>query len=180
MDIDPECNYCPTCHDEYRPEITTCAACGVALESGAALRARLDRQRTGRPKPINPDEPLVLVRRGPLGQIRQLQALLEAHGLAAVACADGPAGCRTTCRGAELLLQVRAADLAEVHALLDEEHRRTTVLTDYDTSLAVRCLMPARTRPPARPAAAVSPPVRPPVPTAASASPETAAFRPAA
>ena len=31
---------------------------------------------------------------------------------------------------------MRAADLAEVHALLDEEHRRTTVLTDYDTSLA--------------------------------------------
>ena len=136
MDIDPECNYCPTCHDEYRPEITTCAACGVALESGEALRARLDRQRTGRPEPIGPDEPLVLVRRGPLGQIRQLQALLEANGLAAVACADGPAGCRTSCRGAELLLQVRAADLAEVHALLDEEHRRTTVLTDYDTSLA--------------------------------------------
>ena len=136
MDIDPECNYCPACHDEYRPEITTCAACGVALESSAALRARLDRQRTGRPEPIGPDEPLVLVRRGPLGQIRQLQALLEANGLAAVACADGPAGCRTTCRGAELLLQVRAADLAEVHALLDEEHRRTTVLTDYDPSLA--------------------------------------------
>ena len=62
MDIDPECNYCPTCHDEYRPEISTCAACGVALESGAALRARLDRQRTGRPEPIGPDEPLVLVR----------------------------------------------------------------------------------------------------------------------
>ena len=62
MDIDPECNYCPTCHDEYRPEITTCAACGVALESGAALRARLDRQRIGRPAPIGPDEPLALVR----------------------------------------------------------------------------------------------------------------------
>ena len=31
MDIDPECNYCPTCHDEYRPEISTCAASGVAL-----------------------------------------------------------------------------------------------------------------------------------------------------
>jgi hypothetical protein len=136
MDIDPECNYCPACRDEYRPEITTCPACGVALESGAALRARLDRQRIGRPAPIGPDEPLALVRRGPLGQIRQLQALLEAHGLAAIACADGPAGCRTTCRGAELLLQVRAADLAEVLALLDEEHRRTTVLTDYDTSLA--------------------------------------------
>ena len=136
MDIDPECNYCPTCHDEYRPEITTCAACGVALESSAALRARLDRQRAVRPEPIGADEPLALVRRGPLGQIRQLQALLEAHGLAAIARTDGPAGCRTTCRGAELLLQVRAADLAEVLALLDEEHRRTTVLTDYDTSLA--------------------------------------------
>lgn len=83
MDIDPECNYCPTCHDEYRPEISTCAACGVALESGAALRARLDRQRPVRPEPIGADEPLALVRRGPLGQIRQLQALLEAHGLAA-------------------------------------------------------------------------------------------------
>ena len=136
MDIDPECNYCPACRDEYRPEICTCAACGVALESGAALRARLDRQRPVRPEPIGADEPLALVRRGPLGQIRQLQALLEAHGLAAIARTDGPAGCRTTCRGAELLLQVRAADLAEVLALLDEEHRRTTVLTDYDTSLA--------------------------------------------
>lgn len=72
MDIDPECNYCPTCHDEYRPEISTCAACGVALESGAALRARLDRQRPVRPEPIGADEPLALVRRGPLGQIRQL------------------------------------------------------------------------------------------------------------
>ena len=100
MDIDPECNYCPTCHDEYRPEISTCAACGVALESGAALRARLDRQRPVRPEPIGADEPLALVRRGPLGQIRQLQALLEAHGLAAIARTDGPAGCRTSCRGA--------------------------------------------------------------------------------
>ena len=136
MDIDPECNYCPACNDEYRPEITTCAACGVALESGAALRARLDGQRTGRPVPIGPAEPLVVVRRGPLVQIRQLQGLLEAHGLAAIASTDGPAGCRTTCSGAELLLQVRPADLAEVLALLDEEHRRTTVLAEYDTSLA--------------------------------------------
>ena len=38
MDIDPECNYCPTCHDEYRPEISTCAACGVAYGHGSANR----------------------------------------------------------------------------------------------------------------------------------------------
>jgi len=131
--IDPECNYCPRCGDEYRADIRTCAACAVDLLSGAHLLAQ-ETKRQQAPATIAPDEAVVTVRKGPLLHMKALQAALLGRGLPALVSKENDAACG--CRGPELLLQVRESDLAEVMAVLAEEYRQSTGLEDHDTRFA--------------------------------------------
>ncbi|MDR0476509.1 MAG: hypothetical protein LBH14_01025 [Desulfobulbaceae bacterium] len=39
--FNPASRYCPACGDEYRPEISRCAACGLELVTGEERIARL-------------------------------------------------------------------------------------------------------------------------------------------
>ena len=133
--IDPEHNYCPRCGDEYRADIETCAACGIGLLRGAHLLARQAEQRqASRSLAIEPGAPVVTVHKGPLLQIKALQATLQDRGLPSLVATEDGAACG--CRGAELLLQVRESDLSEVMAALAEEYRRSTGLADHDTRFA--------------------------------------------
>jgi len=134
--IDPELNYCPRCHDEYRPDIQRCAACGVALQNGALVLAQMEAQKhkTTRSLKIEADEPLLAVRKGTVAQIKELQTRLMQRGLPSLAIKEGAGGCG--CRGTELVLQVRESDLPEVMAVLEEEYRQSTGLDDHDTRFA--------------------------------------------
>jgi len=133
MTIDPECNYCPQCGGEYRPEIHNCADCGVALVGGEAMLAGL-KQGPGRVAEIGPLEPVVAVHKGPLPQLKALQAYLRGKGLPSRLVKESGAGCG--CRGPEVLLQVREADQAGAMAALAEEYREHTGLADHDTRFA--------------------------------------------
>jgi hypothetical protein len=131
--IEPELQYCPRCNDEYRSDIRTCAACEVALISGAELLARrVTRRQNNSPVPtLQANEPLRAVTKGPVTQIKALQACLEQQGLPSRAVKEEGGGCG--CRGAELVLQVRECDLPEVLEIMEQEYRRSTGLTEHDT-----------------------------------------------
>jgi len=139
MNIEPDLNYCPQCRDEYRAEILTCAACGVALLTGVEMQARMaapGEETSPRSLEIFADEPMTTIRKGQVLAIKQLQAYLLAEGIPSLATKESPENCTKGCRGVELLLQVRTSDLREVAAALDQEYRQTTGLADHDTSLA--------------------------------------------
>lgn len=133
-DIEPDLNYCPQCGDEYRADIHSCADCGLALISGRQLlvqQAERQAQQRSRSLVIDPDEPLLTARKGPVMQIKELQAYLLRRGIPSLAVKEGGGACG--CKGAELLLQVRASDQREVMAALAEEYRHSTGLADHDT-----------------------------------------------
>jgi ribosomal protein L32 len=137
QNIDPDLQYCPSCNDEYRAEIHVCAACGIDLLSGEqmlALQAERDQPQNLQPLEVDSDEALLTVRKGPVLQMKELQAYLLRRGLSSLAVKESAASCG--CQGAELLLQVRERDLGEVLAALEQEHRQSTGLSDHDTCFA--------------------------------------------
>ena len=136
--IEPDLRYCPQCGDEYRAEIATCAACRCGLVSGRRLLASTPaREEIGTPmEEIQPGDPLVTIRKGPVLPIRQLGEHLRRHGVASLAGTEGGTACATGCRGPEILLQVRERDLATAMIVLAQEYRQSTSLADHDLSLA--------------------------------------------
>ena len=138
QNIDPDLNYCPHCNDEYRAEISTCAACGIDLLSGEQMLAlhadRISPQTTSRSLEIHPEESVLTVRKGPVLQIKELQAYLLRSGIPSLALKENGAACG--CRGGELLLQVRENDLPAVMTALEQEYRHSTRLSDHDTRFA--------------------------------------------
>jgi len=133
MAIEPEYNYCPQCGGEYRPEVLSCAECGVALVGGETLLAG-QKHRSGGPAEIGPLEPVITVHRGPLVQVKALQSYLRGQGLPCRMVKEAGGACG--CRGPEVLLQVREEDLAEAMAAMEREYRDNTGLADHDTHFA--------------------------------------------
>ncbi len=132
--FDPELQYCPQCHDEYRAGIPSCAACGIGLLSGQEMRDRHNKdteQRGARSRDIAPDEGVVTVRKGPVQQIKALQAYLLRQGIPSLAVKESGAACG--CRGGALALQIRETDLAEAMAALEQEYRESTGVAEHDT-----------------------------------------------
>lgn len=132
--FDPELQYCPRCHDEYRAGILSCAACGIGLLGGQEMLDRQKketRQKSARSQAITPDEAVLTVRKGPVQQIKVLQDFLLRQGIPSLAFKEQGASCG--CRGSELALQVRESDLAEVMAALDQEYRQSTGIAEHDT-----------------------------------------------
>lgn len=79
LGIDPDMRYCPSCGDEYRADITTCAGCQVELVSGAEKLAEAKRQVkdfTSRSMEIGAGDPRVAVRGGKLRDLKPYQLLL--------------------------------------------------------------------------------------------------------
>jgi len=127
-DIDPDLMYCPGCLDEYRAGMSRCAACAVDLVSGVRMlemRAEETRRRTERAA-ISAEEPLVDLRKGPLAEMKRLKSVLERAAVPALlageqqGCGRGCGGGKS-CRGAELFLQVRLADVREALAVLEAD-----------------------------------------------------------
>ena len=132
-EIDPELRYCPQCGDEYRADIRACAACRVELESGRdLLGARNGGEREGKNVlEIRPEESVVGIQKGPIMQIKALQAHLLQLGLPSILVKEQGGGCG--CGGPEVVLQVREIDLHRVMSALAEEYRQSTGLADHDT-----------------------------------------------
>ena len=134
--IEPDLKYCPNCKDEYRAEIVTCVSCDITLLTGLQMQEMVDRQqakRAGRSMEINPDDELVDVRKGPLLQIKELQAVLERRNIPSIAYSED-GDCGKGCCGTNILLRVRKDDIQDVIAVLEQEHIRSTALSGHDIS----------------------------------------------
>lgn len=131
--IEPELKYCPQCHDEYRAEIEQCAACTIPLITGAEVLAlensRQEKLAAGQGE-IPADDQLVVIERGPLADLRQLQELLEADGIASRLIGEDRS-CSGGCCGPTVLLQVRPEEAADALQVLAAEHQRTTALDQH-------------------------------------------------
>jgi len=128
--IDPELKYCPTCKDEYRPEILVCAVCDVTLLQGAEL---LERQRAGQEKrtarkgEFRGDDELVSVRRGPLPEMRAYERVLQREGIATMLASEDKS-CGKGCCPSNFDVLVRREEAAEAVQLIAAEIRRTAPL----------------------------------------------------
>jgi hypothetical protein len=138
--IDPALKYCPRCGDEYRAEINRCAACAVPLLDGRSLleqQRQNEQKRTARRLPLSERDDLVSVRKGSVIDMRQLQALLEREGIPSLVVNEGGGGCSSGgCGGPTLTVQVRAADLEDVQAVLVRDHIRSTALHEHEIAAA--------------------------------------------
>lgn len=124
--IDSLLRYCPQCGDEYRAEISLCAACGKELISGADLLAQAAKRResVNERSEIHEGDTLVAIRKGGLFDMKNLKRLLEKGSVPALIARDE--NCGRGCCGPEVLLQIRQQDLQRAAVILEEEHIKTT------------------------------------------------------
>lgn len=119
--------YCPLCKDEYRAEITRCAACSVELVWGEKMlqeKAEAGGEPVGNTE-ITPEDTLVTLMKGSVLDMKNLKAVLARKHIPAILANDGQ--CRSGCCGAaEVLLQIRREDAMKASAVMQEEHERTT------------------------------------------------------
>jgi hypothetical protein len=132
--IDTEMNYCPSCDDEYRSDISNCVACNIALISGPEKLARIKAVQEAfgeRSMDISPEDGLVNIRKGPLKDMKALQKILAAERIPAVLAGD-EGGCAKGCGGPELYLQIKKNDIEMATEVLTRDFIRTTALDTND------------------------------------------------
>lgn len=137
-EIDPELNYCPVCHDEYRAGIEKCAACGVELVDGVRFREMQSgegRARETRSMELSVDDELVTLRSGSLSEMKQLSSLLAAEKIPSLLVSED-GSCGKGCCGATVILQIRMEDGQDALAVLAEDFKRSTSLESYDLTHA--------------------------------------------
>jgi hypothetical protein len=136
--IDSEMMYCPTCGDEYRPMVTTCAACKISLVSG---KVKLDQaiatqaDFSGRSMEISPEDTLVNIRKGPLKDIKYIQKLLVQARIPAIIAGDDNS-CGKGCCGPEMFLQTKEEDSGLAMEILAKDFVKSTSLSSHDLSNA--------------------------------------------
>lgn len=132
--IEPDLKYCPKCDDEYRAEIEKCAACGVDLITGQQkidMEEARQRKLANRAVELSPDDDLVVVRRGPLTDLRQLAVHLEKESIGTLISGDEKS-CGKSCCPTVYNLCIRRDDAMEALQIIEEEHKRTTGLAFHD------------------------------------------------
>ncbi|MBW2467496.1 MAG: hypothetical protein JRF02_09365 [Deltaproteobacteria bacterium] len=133
--IDPELKYCIQCNDEYRAEIEKCANCGIDLITG---RQKIEmeearQQKLGsRTAELSPDDDLVVIRRGPLSDMRHLAETLGRENIGTLMAGD-ESSCGKGCCPSVYNLLVKREDGMEAHHIIEEEHRRATGLTQHES-----------------------------------------------
>lgn len=136
--IDREMNYCPSCGEEFRSDIGTCALCEIPLISGeeqlAAKQVKVSAIEN-RSMEIGPSDSLVSIRKGPLKDIKMLQQLLAKERIPAVISGDESA-CSKSCCGPELYLRVKEQDLEAASSVLTRDYIETTALDLNDLAHA--------------------------------------------
>ena len=99
---DPDLKYCPRCDDEYREDMTTCAACEVTLITGSekiAQEQKRDDKLAARSMELSSDDNLANIRKGPLGEMKQLQTVLAAEKIPSLIVSTDQNGRRGRCHG---------------------------------------------------------------------------------
>ncbi|MFW8601325.1 hypothetical protein ACOHYD_07570 [Desulfobacterota bacterium M19] len=130
--IDPGMRYCLTCHDEYRPEITTCAACGTTLISGAEMRTRQLKHQSrllARKGEIEPGEEIVTIMKAGIHEVKRIQQFLTRAHIGSVLIGDNT--CGQGCCGGDIELRVRTEEAAEALSIIEEDLARTTALHEH-------------------------------------------------
>lgn len=136
--IDPDLKYCPQCKDEYRADIIRCAACEVELLTGHQVMEIEERKRArleGRASEILPEDDIVDMLKGPLIDMKQIQALLKREGFPSLLVGDDKS-CGKGCCGTDVLLRVRREDVQDIQLTLSKQYVQATGLVDHDTSHA--------------------------------------------
>lgn len=134
--IDPDLKYCPQCDEEYREEIISCASCSVELITGTerlAVEEAAKMKLASRSMDISPDDDLVNIRKGTLGEMKQLQALLGSENIPSLVAGE-KSNCGKGCCGGDMYLQIKRADGADAMEVLAQEFKRTTALDSHDLS----------------------------------------------
>ena len=140
--VELDLKYCPKCDDEYRAEIENCAACGIELITGQQkieLEEERKKKLENRVSELSPDDDLVNIRRGSLPEMRHISNLLNNERIGTLLVGD-----LKTCgkdRFGNVIptptaydLQVKMEDANETLHIIEEEHRKTTELDQYDSS----------------------------------------------
>jgi hypothetical protein len=132
--ISSELNYCPVCGDEYRADRIICAACDQELISGREKLAQIEEKEqlfSSRSMELSPDDELVILRKGPLKDIKQLQKLLAKERIPGVLAGDEQS-CGKGCCGPEIYLQIRKNDVEPAMAVLSQDFIKSTALSSHD------------------------------------------------
>ncbi len=133
---DPDLQYCPQCDEEYRADFEICASCNVKLISGRdkvtaeeEAKAKLE----SRSMEIGPEDEIVNIRKGPLADMKQLQALLVGNTIPSLVVGEN-SNCGKGCCGGDFFLQIKVSDSQEAIEVLAQEFKRTTALESHDLS----------------------------------------------
>ena len=136
--FDEEMNYCPSCGDEYRPDIVDCFSCKIPLISGLEKIA-YEKEHTshlvGRSMELLPEDVLVDIRKGGLQDIKYLQKILAAEMIPSLVVSE-KGNCSKGCCGPEMLLQIRKTDTAGAMEVLAKDFVTSTSLKSHDLSNA--------------------------------------------
>ena len=133
--FESDLNYCPQCQDEYRADIEKCPVCACDLLAGNEMIARAEKQQqkmAGRLGELSPDDELVVVRRGPLAEMKVYEELLNRDRICTVLAGD-ESSCGKGCCGGNFDLVVRREEAHDAVQIIEAEIRRTAVL---DSSVA--------------------------------------------
>lgn len=132
--IDPELNYCPDCRDEYRADIERCGVCGMELVNGKQfmnMNKSNEEKRAARKGDLTPDDEVVNLQAGPLGDMRHLEDLLKTERIGTMIIGD-ERNCGKGCCPSNFFLQVRKEDAPDAYAIIQAEHQRMTAMNDHD------------------------------------------------
>jgi hypothetical protein len=143
--IEPDLKYCPRCNDEYRAEIEKCGVCGIELITGRRKIEMEEAQRkklASRVSDISPDDDLVALRRGPLTEMRHLANLLAGEKIGSLLAGDEQS-CGKGCCPTVYTLLVKREDGMDSLYIIEEEHRRTTGLEEFQHANADAIFNPA-------------------------------------
>ncbi len=134
--IEPDLMYCPSCREEYRADIITCADCGTELVSGRdvlAVKGAADVQRNNRMGALTPDDDVVAIHQGQLNEIKPLEKVLQHENIGTLVAGDD-GGCGKGCCGTTMSLLVRREEAPEAYQRIQAELDRTRALTSHDLS----------------------------------------------
>lgn len=134
---DPDLKYCPQCDEEYRQEIVTCVSCNIELITGnekLVMEEEAKIKKTSRSMKISSDDELANIRKGPLGDMKRLKALLAAENIPSLIAGEKGSCGKGCCGGGELYLQIKIADGQAAMEVLANEFKRTTALDSHDLS----------------------------------------------
>lgn len=145
-----DCNYCPSCGDEFRAEFKHCSSCDVELIPAAGNKGNTlnstKEQVVAAISEIQPEEEnLVPVRQGTLMELKQVKRLLAKHGVASVLMGDGPDGAKGCCGSSTFILHIREENLVLAGSVLSEDFRRATALDTHSVSAQPEVVFDERT-----------------------------------